>query len=352
MTPDPVNGQQKMFAWIGALADQLRQSAEFPGLDAVVAPDRLPAQVLVCGMGGSAMAGRLLMDDWPGVVRPVLVHRDYGLPGWVGPETQVIACSHSGDTAETLAAVAEARRRGCPLAAVTSGGKLLALARGEDGGQGFPAVLIPGGQPPRTALGASFGALLHLFHRLGLAADPAAAIAKAAGLAEAGHLADLTGGKPAGDAEARRLAKDLAGRFTVIYTSGPEAHGAGQRLLAQLNENAKAAGHVAGFPELDHNEIVGWNLDTAARDRTALVVLRSADETESAALRVDVTLELLADQFAAIHQITARGPDHLARVLGLILFGDLVSAHLAVATGVDPVPITRIDALKARLSGR
>jgi len=352
MTTDPSAGQQKMFAWIGALADQLRQSGASPGLNDLAAPIRPPSQILVCGMGGSAMAGRLLMDDWPGLVRPVLVHRDYGLPGWVGPETQVIACSHSGDTAETLAAVAEARRRGCPLAAVTSGGRLLALARGEDGGEGFPAVLIPGGQPPRTALGASFGALLHLLHRLGLAPDPAAAISGAVAQADQGRLVDLAGGEPAGDAAAHCLAKDLAGRFTLIYTSGREAHGAGHRFLAQLNENAKAAGHVACFPELDHNEIVGWNLDALARDRHALVVLRSADETETDALRVDVTLDLLADQFAGIHQITARGPDHLARVLGLILFGDLVSAHLAVVTGVDPVPIARIDALKARLSGR
>ena len=352
MTIDPSAGQQQMFAWIAGLADQLRRSAAFPGLDDLIAPAPPPSQVLVCGMGGSAMAGRLLMDDWPGLARPVLVHRDYGLPGWVGPETQVVACSHSGDTAETLAAVTEARRRGCPLAAITSGGRLLELARGEDGGPGFPVVLIPGGQPPRTALGASFGALLHLFHRLGFVPDPTRAITAAASRAEAGRLVNLAGGEPAGPADAQRLAKDLAGRFTVIYTSGREAHGAGRRFLAQLNENAKAAGHVASFPELDHNEIVGWNLDTADSDRQALVVLRSADETASDALRVEVTLELLADQFAAIHQITACGPDHLARVLGLILFGDLVSAHVAVATDVDPVPIARIDALKARLSGR
>jgi glucose/mannose-6-phosphate isomerase len=137
----------------------------------------------------------------------------------------------------------------------------------------------------------------------------------------------------------------------VIYTSGREAHGAGRRLLAQLNENAKAPGHHACFPELDHNEIVGWNLGAAARAGFALVVLRGAEESEAEARRVEVTLELLADQFAGIHQFRATGSDHLARVLGLVVFGDLASAHLAVATGRDPVPIARIDALKSRLSG-
>ncbi len=340
-----------MFAWIAGLADQLRDSRTFAGLDLVVPPTVPPAQVLVCGMGGSAMAGSLLADGWPGLQRPVLVHRDYGLPAWAGPDTLVIACSYSGDTAETLTAVAEARRRGCSLAAVTGGGRLEALAAGEDG-DSFPAVIMPGGQPPRTALGASLGAHLHLFHRLALLPDPSAAVALAADQAATGDLVTLADDRTGDDAAAQELANDLAGRFTVIYTSGREAHGAGRRFLAQLAENAKAPGHHACFPELDHNEIVGWNLQPTIREGFFLVVVRGADETDTDARRVDATLELLDDQFAGIVEIKATGTDYLARVLGLILFGDLVSAHVAVASGRDPVPIARIDALKSRLSGR
>lgn len=349
MSIDPAPGQRQMFAWIAGLAEQLRRSGDLPGLDGVSRPARPPAQVLVCGMGGSAMAGSLLADGWPELALPVLVHRDEGLPAWVGAGTLVIACSYSGDTAETLSAVAEARRRACPLLAVTSGGRLAALAGGEDG-EAFPAVILPGGQPPRTALGASLGAQLHLLHRLGLLPDPSPGIEAAVAQAAGGALVEFVDGRPGGETEARALANDLAGGFTVIYTSGREAHGAGRRLLAQLNENAKAPGHHACFPELDHNEIVGWNLDPAARDAFNLVVLRGGQESPSEGRRVEVTLELLAEQFAGIHQFRARGPEHLARVLGLIVFGDLVSAHLAAATGRDPVPIARIDALKARLS--
>lgn len=338
-----------MFRWIAGFPGQLRATADAPGLAAVRPLAHRPNQVLVCGMGGSAMAGSLLADGWPGLEVPVFVHRDDGLPSWAGPETLVLACSFSGETAETLAAVAEAQRRGCSLAAVTSGGRLLGVARGDGEAQGFPVVVIPGGQPPRTALGASLGAQLHLLSRLGVLPDPGAAIDEACTHVESGRYVGLSG-QPAGDEAAERLAASLVDRFSVVFTSGGEAHGAGRRLLAQLQENAKASGHVAVFPELNHNEIVGWNSTPAARDGYALVVLRGADESATAARRVDVALELLADQFAVVHQVRAMGPGRLARMLGLILFADLVSTHLAVHTGTDPVPITRIDALKTRLT--
>lgn len=347
MSADPRQGQQQMFAWIAGFGDQLRAGAGLPGLDAVTPPAQRPRQIVACGMGGSAQAAGLLADGWPQLPAPVLVHRDYGLPSWADAGTLVIASSYSGGTAETLDAVAAARERGCPVVAITSGGALGERARAD----GFPAVIVPGGQPPRTALGYSLAALLHVLHRAGLLPDPGADLDAAAAAVEAGRLAVDAQGAAAGEAAARDLAVDLAGRFTVVFTSGAGAHGAGRRLLAQLQENAKAPGHVAPFPELDHNEIVGWNLTPAQRDGFALVVLRG-DETDSDALRVDTTLDLLREQFAVVRQFHAAGQGHLTRLLGLLALADLTSAHVAVRAGVDPVPIARIDALKERLAGR
>lgn len=343
-----VAGQRQMFDWIEALPKQLAASASCEGLSAVRPLPAPPAQILCCGMGGSSVAASLLADGWPDLKIPVLVWREYGLPAWADSRTLVVACSHSGETAETLAAAAEAQRRGCPLVALSSGGQLLAMAAGREG---FPALRLPGGQPPRTALGASLGAWLHLLHRLGCLPDPAPALAAASVHLERGELARGPDGRPVGAAAARSLAKHLAGRFPVIYTAGFQAHGAGRRWLAQLNENAKVAGHQACHPELAHNEIVGWNTSRNRRDLFTLVVLRSQNLEVAQARDLDAAIALLSDQFAGVHEYTAGGPDHLSAVLGLVMFGDLVSAHLAVATGVDPVPIARIDALKARRRG-
>ncbi len=340
-----MTGQERMAAWVAALPAQLRDAAALPGVAAVAPLAAAPAQVVLCGMGGSAAAGSLLPLLWPGRALPWSVHRDAGLPVWAGPQTLVVASSYSGETEETLAAVAEARRRGCAVAALTSGGRLADLARRD----GLPLVSLPGGQPPRTALGYSLAALLHLLHRLGLAADPAPGLAVAAAHLERGEPA-VWDGRPAGMAAAERIASRLAGRFTVIYTAGAEAHAAGQRLKGQLNENAKAPAAVAEFPELTHNDIVGWELPAARRDGFALVVLRGADEDDRERQRTDVTLGLLAEQFASVTQVRGHGPEPLARVMGLIHFADLVSVAVAARTGVDPVPITRIDALKRALA--
>jgi glucose/mannose-6-phosphate isomerase len=336
-----MTGHDRMLAWVAALPAQLRAAATLPGVEDVKPLASAPDQVVLCGMGGSAAAGSLLPLLWPGQALPWSVHRDEGLPAWAGPRTLVVASSYSGETEETLAAVAEARRRGCALAALTSGGRLADLARRE----GLPLVSLPGGQPPRTALGYSFASLLHLLHRLGLAGDPAPTLTAAAAHLEHGELASCDG-RPAGMATTPQIAARLAGRFVVIFTSGAEAHAAGQRLKGQLNENAKAPASVAEFPELTHNDIVGWELSAARRDGFALVVLRGADESDRARRRADVTVELLAEQFASVTQVRGHGPEPLARVMGLIQFADLISVAVAARCGVDPIPIVRIDALK------
>lgn len=341
-------GQEQMFRWIDELADQLRAGATLPGLAAVAPLTTRPDQVLICGMGGSAMAGSLLADGWPDLPVPVLVHRDPVLPTWVGPGTLVIACSYSGNTAETLAALAAARECGSQIAAVTGGGALLAAAQAADG---FPAVQMPPGQPPRTALGYSLSAQLHLLAALGLLPDPSAEIAAACEQIQSDALVCRPGSDtPVGDAAAADLAAALLDRFAVIHTAGAEAHGAGRRLLAQLNENAKAPGHHATYPELNHNEIVGWDLPGDQAARFALIVLRGGDVDAATAAGVDVATELLTEQFAAVHRYEAHGDTRLGRMLGLIVFGDRVSAHLAVRRGVDPIPIARIDTLKSRLA--
>ncbi len=336
MTDKPDAGLARMVSLVHDWPAQLRAGAALPGLAAVQPLARPPRQIVFCGMGGSAMSGALLPLLWPGSPRPWFVHRDEGLPPWVDADTLVIASSYSGETAETLAAVATARARGCPLAALTCGGRLASRAA-ENGG--FPVVTLPAGQPPRTALGFSFAGLLHLLHRLGLGQDPTVAL-----LAAAAHLEAHRD-----DPDVAPIAAGLAGRFVMIYTAGDEAHAAGLRLKAQLNENAKLPAAVAQFPELTHNDVVGWRLTPRQRDAFALLVLRGGDETPAGRKRVGITLDLVREEFASVQEVYAAGATALERVLGLIYWGDRLSVALAREAGVDPMPIVRIDALKRRM---
>ncbi len=346
----PDGGAGRMFHLVDRLPDQVVESAGLPGLESITGA--APRRIVLCGMGGSAIAGDLLAPLLPAT--QLMVHRDYGLPAWAGAGDLVVASSYSGGTEETLSGWDEAGRRGCRRLAITSGGALSDLASAA----GVPVVRLPGGLPPRAALGYGLGALARVLGRLGALPDAEAELQGAAAAmrqaapgrlapyARAGEAAIATGGEP----PARTVAQALVGRVAVIYTAGAEAHAAGQRLKAQLNENAKVPALVAAFPELDHNDLVGWEHGEADRGRFVLLILRSGGDNGRLDRRIAVTRDLLASQFASIHEIGARGDRALARVMSLVQYGDFVSCHLADLRGVDPVPVDRITRLKEALA--
>ena len=350
-------GTRLMFKLVGELGDQLRKSATLDGLSDVKPPARGFGRIVLCGMGGSAIAGDLVQPLLADGRIPLSVWRDYGLPHWAGPGDLVICSSYSGDTEETLSGAHEAGLRGCDRLAITSGGSLAALASTE----GFPAVILPGGLPPRASLGLGLGALVRSLGQLGMVADSGNSIARAAGTLDRFRDARLSpvaidgGGMgsiqddPEGNVSAARLAEILVGKVPVIYTVGAEAHATGLRLKAQLNENSKAPACLAQFPELNHNDLVGWSLDSSDRGRFVLLILRGKDDNDRISRRVDLTRQLLADEFPEIHEIQSSAPGALDRILSLVQYGDYLSCHLARMKGVDPLPVDRITRLKEAL---
>ncbi len=218
---------------------------------------------------------------------------------------------------------------------------------------------LPGGLPPRAALGYGLGALVRILGALGAVDDAdgeiraATAVLKGAApgrlapYARAGEAALVPSDEPG----ARATAEALRGRVAVVYTAGAEAHAAGQRLKAQLNENAKVPALVAAFPELDHNDLVGWAVDADLRGRFVLLILAAGADNGRLARRVAATRELLAGEFPEIIRVEARGDRRLARIMSLVQYGDFVSCHLADLRGVDPVPVDRITRLKEALAG-
>lgn len=300
----------------------------------------LAEQVCIVGMGGSGIVGRVLtalVEDRLEV--PLLVHQGYGLPRFVGPSTQVIALSHSGNTEETLDAVAQAEARGAPVAAVTTGGRLGALAQR----RGWPVAIVPATAPPRHSLGWLLVPLLGVFGLDGQLDDAITAQRRA--VAACGrHI-------PRRDNPAKLLAEQLAQvDLGVAWGTQGLAAVAARRLAAQLNENAKLPAYAAELPEVDHNAIVGHSLDQRT-PRSALVLLRDpAAEHERVAKRVAPSLDAVDRHFAWTAEIVSTAAAPLARLAELLVHVDLISVYTALARGEDPTPIEAIDRLKAVLA--
>ncbi|MBW3605374.1 MAG: bifunctional phosphoglucose/phosphomannose isomerase [Actinobacteria bacterium] len=300
----------------------------------------LAEQVCVVGMGGSGIAGHILsalVADRLEV--PLFVHQGYGLPRFVGPSTQVIALSHSGNTEETLDAVAQATARGAPVAAVTSGGRLGALAERND----WPVAIVPAVAPPRHSLGWLLVPLLGLFS-LGDQLDEAIAAQRRAVAACGRHI-------PRRDNPAKLLAEQLA-QVDLAVAWGTQGAGvvAARRLAAQLNENAKLPAYAAALPEADHNAIVGHWLDQRAPRSALLMVRDPAGEHERVAKRVAPTLDVVDRHFAWTDEVVSTATAPLARMAELVMHVDLISVYTALARGEDPTPIAAIDRLKAVLA--
>jgi glucose/mannose-6-phosphate isomerase len=334
---------------IAALPRQLAASADLAGLADLAPPSVPPARVVLCGMGGSAIAGDLLRPLLTGT--QLVVHRDYGLPPWAGPRDLVVASSYSGGTEETLSGWHAAGDRGCPRLVLTTGGELGRLAAAA----GVPTVVLPADLPPRAALGYGIGGLARVLARLGCLADGDARLTAA--VRELERLTEVRldaagpdGEDGAGNPHPRRAAADLLDADAVIHTAGDEAHAAGRRLQAQLNENAKVPARWGAFPELNHNELVGWGPAPGPVGRRVLILLRGAELTSRLARRVAITGDLLAETFPVRHEVRASGADALARIMSLVQYGDALSWHLADLRGVDPVPVTLIEQLKQALA--
>lgn len=355
----PTGGADTMLRLVTGFADDLEASVHLPGLDGIGPIDAGCRRLVLCGMGGSAIGGDLAQPLLAGSGIQLVVRRDYGLPDWAGADDLVIAASYSGNTEETLAGLADARARGCRVLGISSGGALRDQARRD--GAGFPLIQLPSGMQPRAALGHSLGALLHALARLGVLADPTPAIADAVALLRRRTAARLApwsetrfpagGDEPEADVTVDELAAELEARIPVLYTAGDEAHAVGRRWKAQLNENAKIPVLAVEFPELDHNDLVGWDLPDALRSRFVLVILESGVSDPRERLRIDATRRLLSGEFSAIHTLVASGDSALARTLSLVQYGDFLSCRLAWRRAVDPMPVERIENLKRILAG-
>lgn len=301
--------------------------------------------VVITGIGGSAIGGNLLRmfaEDKTSI--PIFVNRDYTLPSFVDEKTLVITSSYSGNTEETLAAYRDARAKRAQILAITTGGELKEMALADE----LPMIEIPGGLSPRAALGYSFFPLLVVMEELGIISKRHCNIAKVTETLR--KLRDALGPKvPEADNPAKQLARRLVGKYPLIYGVTGITDVVAERWKGQFNENAKHPAFFNVFPELNHNEIMGYEGDKDLLKSLEIIILRSPDEGPRIKKRIDITTELIQDMVSGITQIMPQGDTPLERMFYHIMFGDYVTCYLCLLNKKDPTEIHLINALKERL---
>jgi glucose/mannose-6-phosphate isomerase len=334
-----------MGARIDGLPDQL-EDAWALGSEPPLPEAEGTSQILIAGMGGSAIGADLLAAyASPEAQLPITVWRDYGLPGWVqGPETMVITSSHSGNTEETLSAFEQAIARGARVLAVTTGGEL--ARRADD--EGVPLWRFSHDGPPRAAVGYSFGLLLAALARLKVVPDPSPELAAAVEDMRR-QRGTLQAEVPVTQNPAKRMAGQLIDRWPTVMGAEFLAPVA-RRWRTQIAEIAKAVAQFEVLPEADHNMIAGVEAPESLFGKTMIVFLTANALQPRNKERTRLTREHMMVEGFNTDQIEGIGQGRLAQQWTALQFGDYVAYFLAMAYQIDPTPVEAIESFKIRLS--
>ncbi len=334
-----------MYALIKGFPDQVREAVRIGSEATIALSSRGIRDIVLCGLGGSAIGGDLLKSYLSGELEvPFLVNRHYTLPAFVGPATLVLISSYSGKTEETTTAHREALRRKARVLCISSNGLTEQLAASSKG----PFIRIPGGLPPRAALGYSFFPLLLALGKMGLVKDKTREIRETITLLTQ-KGAEYAVPDPAVNL-ALRLAHQLQGRLGVVYSSTEHFDAVNTRWRGQIAENAKSLcfGHV--LPEMNHNELVGWKVLSGLMKEIQVIFLRDKGDHKRVQVRMDVTKGVLQEVTPHITEVWSEGRSLLARMFSLVHLGDWVSFYLAILNRQDPMPVAVIDHLKSELA--
>ncbi|GAB4374000.1 MAG: bifunctional phosphoglucose/phosphomannose isomerase [Calditrichia bacterium] len=333
------------YEFISQLPEQIKASQEIFAQSGIQKlPDTIN-QVILLGMGGSAIAGDLLSAylQWELPI-PFIVNRNYSLPKYVDSRSLVLACSYSGNTEETLYALQETLERGATIIALTSNGKLKDLALKNQ----LPLIEIPGGLPPRQALGYMFFPLLYLLQHAGFIDPRDNEIKETIDV-----LNTLRENNEPRNTHRNNfcshIARQLYGKIPIIYTASEMLQPVVTRWRNQLNENSKILAFSNVFPELNHNEIMGWEAPPNLLEPFSILLLRDKDEYLRNTRRLEISRDLWRKKNIPIFEIFGEGTSRLARLFSQIYFGDWISYYMALLYEKDPIKIQSIDYLKKAL---
>ncbi len=320
---------------IQEFSSNIKEALEIAAKATFVKPGNDVRNIVICGMGGSGIGGRIVAQ-WieNNCPVPVLSVQDYELPAFVDKHSLVIGSSYSGNTEETLFSLEDAKQKGATIIGICSGGALETFCKENN----YQYVIVPGGNPPRTALAYSLVQLSNIFLQLGYAQKTI--------------LDEISNGKVIIDSElihikseAMRVAKELQKRTVAVYAGAPY-EGVTIRAKQQLNENSKELCWQHVIPEMNHNELVGWG---GGDNRYACLFIQTNDLSMRNQKRFDISVERTRSKTDKVVIIEAKGATRVEKSIYLIHLIDWISLYLSDLKHGDPIEIEIIDYLKAEL---
>jgi len=346
------NGVPQSFTALAEQHDHFHMAtviARLPDHIRIALEDSLPtlrqtrfSQVVVCGLGGSALPSEVLMDAFAGeLTTPMRVWRTYGLPAGIDADTLLIFSSFSGNTEETLSGIEALPADARNVVVLTAGGRLAQLARE----RGYPLIVIPTrdepkGFQPRSAFGFIVTYLARVLHAAGLMKNPAATL---------GALPAFLRGLDVRP-EAADLASWLGDRIPIVYTDDSHLMSVARIAKIKFNENAKRPSFFNAFPELNHNEMIGF---TVPLGTFAAVYLHDPASVPRMRERFDVMRDVFArDRIdnVAFRSWDMPGSSRAERVFAALMFADWCSYYTALLGGFDPTPVPLVESFKQELS--
>lgn len=295
--------------------------------------------IAISGMGGSGIGVHLvksIVEDY--CKFPITLIQGYKLPYWVNSKTLFIACSYSGNTEETLTLLELARKETNHIYSVTTGGKLKDISDKES----FPQYNFSGeAKCPRAGLAYPSVAILMLLHKLGFCP----------GLDIEGELKSTINLLKEQQEDIQTIANSTAinihGYFTLLYAD-QNFYPAVLRFQQQLAENSKQLSHAHVFPELNHNELVGWMFPKEHIKKSKAILLRSDFDHERNQKRMNISKSIIAEK-AEVVELEGKGESFTQQLYYFIHLIDWISFYLAQENHIDPFPVESIDFLKNKL---
>ncbi len=291
-------------------------------------------EIILAGMGGSALPGEILKSLFSGSKLKITLVKNYKIPDWANSKTLFFAVSYSGNTEETISAYREAMRKSCRIVALASGGKLKELAEK----QKVQFIKLPhpfDGFQPRAAVGYMFFAILGVLMNSRIIPDMSKDIDKLDTALRAEKYAE----------KAQDLAEMLADKIPIIYTSEKLA-AAGYKWKIAFNENAKTHAFFNVYPEMNHNEI---NAYVNIKGKFHVIMLSNDDDHKQIRKRMKITKELYKKKGVDVTELAVKGDSLLAKLFSAIVIGDLVSYFVAIKEKTDPTPVKMVEDLKKQL---